>query len=41
MGRELQNDMTKNDAVAKTEHQRKMRIRAKAVRQRSRVEKRD
>jgi ribosome biogenesis GTPase len=41
MGRELQNNMIKNDAVAKTEHQRKMRIRAKAVRQRSRVEKRD
>ena len=41
MGRELQNDMTKNDAVAKTEHQRKMRIRAKTARQRSRVEKRD
>jgi len=38
MGRELQHEETKNDPAAKIEHQRKMRIRAKASRQKSRAE---
>jgi ribosome biogenesis GTPase len=41
MGRELQHDETKHDPTAKAEHQRKMRIRAKAGRQKPQLEKRD
>jgi len=41
MGRELQHDETKHDPTAKTEHQRKMRIRAKVGRQKPQLEKRD
>jgi ribosome biogenesis GTPase len=40
MGRELVHDETKHDPTAKTEHQRKMRVRAKAMRQKSSIEKR-
>lgn len=40
MGRELQYEETKHNPVAKTDHQRRMRVLAKTNRQRSRMEKR-
>ncbi|MBT3994540.1 MAG: ribosome small subunit-dependent GTPase A [Chloroflexi bacterium] len=40
MGRELQFEETKNDAAAKTDHQRRMKVVAKANRQRTKAEKR-
>jgi ribosome biogenesis GTPase len=39
MGRELQYEETKNDPTRKTDHQRRMRVIAKANRQRSKIEK--